>query len=64
MNKTEKRHTEQPITVDLETLAALLSCGTATARKIGEDAGARVTYGRRVLYLVNKVERYMESLAE
>ena len=50
--------------IDAKGLAALLSCGLATARKIGEDSHAKVTYGRRVLYLVSKVERYLEMLAE
>jgi hypothetical protein len=40
-----------------------LSCGRATARKIGEDAGARVTYGRRVLYCISKVEKYLENVS-
>lgn len=45
-------------------LAALLSCGQMTARKIGEDAGARIVIGRRVLYSVQKVEKYLEAIAE
>ena len=36
MYKTKIRATEQPITVNIEGLAAMLSCGCATARKIGE----------------------------
>ena len=41
MNKTKIRATEQPIAVDIEGLSAMLSCGRATARKIGEQAGAK-----------------------
>lgn len=52
-----------PITVDIEHLAAMLSCGKDTARKIGEDAGARITIGRRVLYSVRKIENYIEKIA-
>lgn len=48
MNKTKKRQIEQPLTVDIETLAAMLSCGYAIARKIGEEAKAKITIGRRV----------------
>ena len=42
------------LTVDIEGLAAMLSYGQATARKIAEDAGARITIGRRVLYSVSQ----------
>jgi hypothetical protein len=41
MNMTKKRETQKLLTVDVDGLAAMLSCGRATARKIGEDAGAR-----------------------
>ncbi len=41
MNKMANRQTEHPITVDIEHLAAMLSCGHATARKIGEQAGRK-----------------------
>ena len=52
------------LTVDIEGLAAMLCCGQATARKIAEDAGARITIGRRVLYSVSKIEKYLEAIAE
>ena len=50
--------------MDIDGLGALLSCGQMTARKIGEDAGARIVIGRRVLYSVQKVEKYLEAIAE
>ena len=56
MNKTLKREDNHKITVDIERLAAMLSCGRATARKIGEQAEARICIGRRVLYSVDKVK--------
>lgn len=64
MNKTFVRETTQPITVDIETLSAMLSCGYATARKIGEQAGAKIVIGRRVLYSVEKVKNYLSYLNE
>lgn len=64
MNGTIKRETDIKITVDIDGLAAMLSCGHATARKIGEQAGARVEIGRRVLYMVSKVQKYLEDIAE
>ena len=56
MNKTKIRATEQPIAVDIEGLSAMLSCGRATARKIGEQAGAKIVIGRRVLLFHRKVK--------
>lgn len=64
MNKTKERITSQPLTVDIETLAAMLSCGHATARKIGQQAGAKIVIGRRVLYSVEKVKNYLSYLEE
>ena len=64
MNKTTQRKSDQQITVDVEKLAGMISCGRATARKIGEQAGARITIGRRVLYSVDAVKKYLETLQE
>ena len=64
MNKTAQRKSDQQITVNVEKLAGMLSCGRATARKIGEQAGARITIGRRVLYSVDAVKKYLETLQE
>ena len=64
MNKTTQRKTDQQITVDVEKLAGMLSCGRATARKIGEQAGARITIGRRVLNSVDAVKKYLDTLQE
>lgn len=64
MHKTKNRMVEHPITVDIEGLSAMLSCGRATARKVGEQAGAKIVIGRRVLYLVEKVKEYLSYLEE
>lgn len=42
MNKTFNRNDPDVIAVDIEKLSAILSCGCATARKIGEQAEARI----------------------
>lgn len=64
MKKTKDRETDRLLSVDVEKLAAMLSCGQATAKKIGEEAGARIVMGRRVLYSVSKVQKYIEKIAE
>ncbi len=64
MRQTKERESNLRLAVDIDGLAALLSCGQATARKIAVDAGARIIIGRRVLYSVKKVEKYLEAIAE
>lgn len=64
MNKTKERPTSQPIAANIDKLSAMLSCGHATARKIGEQAGAKIVIGRRVLYSVEKVKNYLSYLEE
>lgn len=64
MRQTKKRKKDTILSVDIEGLAAMLSCGQATARKIGEDAGARIYIGRRVLYSVSRIQKYLDTIAE
>lgn len=64
MNKTTERQTTEQIAVDIQKLSAMLSCGLATARKIGEQAGAKIMIGRRVLYSVDKVRNYLDCITE
>lgn len=65
MRTTLKRDTgnERNITVNAETLAGMLDCGRSTAVKIGTDAGAKIQIGRRTLYKVSVIEKYLEALA-
>lgn len=64
MKKTLNRDNEKFLTVNAETLAGMLNCGRATAVKIGIDAGAKIQIGRRTLYKVSIIEKYLEALAE
>lgn len=52
------------VTVGIDTLAALLDCGRATATKIGTDAGARIKVGRRVYFRMDKVNAYLDDLTD
>jgi hypothetical protein len=63
MRKTLNRESKNMVMVSAETLAGMLDCGRATAVKIGADAGAKVQIGRRALYKVSIIEKYLESLA-
>ena len=62
MNRTLDRDNKQFLTVNAETLAGMLNCGRATAVKIGTDAGAKIQIGRRTLYKVSIIEKYLDSL--
>lgn len=63
MRRTKEQDSFQVLAVDAEGLATLLSCGQATAKKIAEDAEARITVGRRVLYCVHKIEKYLDEIS-
>lgn len=63
MRKTIDRENKDHLTVNADTLAGLLNCGRATAVKIGSDAGAKIQIGRRTLYKVSIIEKYLESKA-
>ena len=60
----KKRNASQHIIDLVDGLSARLSCGRATARKIGEQAGAKIVIGRRVLYSIEKVKKYLLYLEE
>lgn len=66
MNKATSKDNinTEPMAVDINILSAMLSCGHATARKVAEQAEARIVIGRRVLYSVDKVRRYIDLMAE
>ena len=57
------RSVRSSLTVDIEGLMAMLSCGEVTAKKIADYAEARVIVGRRVLYNVDKIKKYIDAMA-
>lgn len=63
MKKTLNRDNEKFLTVNADTLAGMLNCGRATAVKIGTDAGAKIQIGRRTLYKVSAIEKYLDLIA-
>lgn len=48
------------LTVNLDQLCLLLNCGKATARQIASKANAAVFEGRRTLYYVPRINKYLE----
>lgn len=65
MNKTASNviQLSDRLTANTETLAESLDCGRSTAVKIGEAAGAKIQMGKRILWNVRKVQRYLDSIA-
>lgn len=51
------------LTVDTNGLQSLLDCGRVTAVEIGTQAEARIEVGKRVLWNLRKIEKYLDSIA-
>lgn len=49
--------------VDTQDLQALLCVGRQTAVRIGTSANARVQVGKRVLWNVGKVQKYIDEIS-
>ena len=63
MRKTTDYEAKNPLAVDIDGLMAMLSCGAVTAKKIADCAEAKIIIGRRVLYNVDKIKKYLDSIA-
>ena len=50
--------------VDTKTLQRITGCGRDAATKIGNDAGARVRVGKRLLWNVEKIKKYISLISE
>lgn len=64
MNKTTSNviQLHNRLAVTTPTLQAYLDCGRNTAVRIGEAAGAKITMGKRVLWSVDRVQRYLDTV--
>lgn len=59
----QSKITDNAVTIDTETLTNLLHCGRVTAVKIGTDAEARVQIGKRVLWNLPKIQKYIDTIS-
>ena len=64
MRKTAKETANLRIAVDTKELQTMLCCGRETACKIGTGAGARIHIGKRLLWNVEKIQAYLNSISE
>lgn len=51
-----------PITCDIKTLMMLTGLGRVYADQIGVESGAKIRIGRRCLYRVADVQRYLDGI--
>lgn len=56
--------TPEALLVDTRTLQRITGCGRDAATKIGNDAGARVRVGKRLLWNVEKIKAYISRISE
>ena len=54
----------EDLTVDTAGLQALTNAGIKTATEIGMAAGAKIYVGRRVLWNVAKIRKYLDEISE
>ena len=49
--------------ITTKTLTEVLHCGSVTAVKIGTDAEAKVQVGKRVLWNLPKIQKYIDVIS-
>ena len=65
MKETQRYNDDvRPLTVTTEDLRRMLGCGRDNAIRIATEAGARIEIGRRVLWNVDKVQKYLDSISK
>lgn len=60
---TQNEISNETLLLTSDQLMGVLNCGRASAVKIGTDAGAKVTIGRRVLFNRKKIEQYLNAIS-
>ena len=63
MRRTTRESANLRIAVDTKELQAMLCCGRDTACKVGTSANARIQLGKRVLWNVEKIQSYINTLS-
>ncbi len=59
-----KKEDSSLLAVDTVALQKMLCCGRYTAVQIGNLANARIQIGRRVLWNIKQIQRYLDDIAE
>lgn len=61
-NKNENLSPEKKLAVDTKELQEMLGCGRHTACEMGMRANARIQLGKRVLWNVARIKKYLDSV--
>lgn len=61
--KTDYAEPMNKLCVDTAELQELLCCGRKTAVEVGTAAGARIRVGRRVMWNVKKIAKYLDQIS-
>lgn len=61
--KSDSIISKDRLAVTTDRLQNILDCGRPTAIEIGASAKARIEVGRRVLWNVSKVQKYLDSIS-
>lgn len=52
------------VSVSTEKLQDYLGCGRSAATEIGKRAGAKIKIGKRVLWNMSKIQKYLDTISE
>ena len=63
MRKRIHAESDNKRAVDTQGLMQLLDAGRQTATQIGTAAEAKIKIGRRVLWNVSKIQKYLDSIS-
>lgn len=61
---TQKRNESVKFTTDTKGLKEILGCGRESALQVGRAAKAEIRIGRRVLWNLPKIRKYLDSVSE
>lgn len=64
LKNMDNRYLLEKKAVNTNTLMKLLDCGKATAVKIGHNAAAEIRLGRRILWNVKLIQKYLDDISE
>ncbi len=54
---------QSKIAITTSELQSMLSCGRYSAIQVGEAAGAKVQFGKRVFWNVQKIKEYINEIS-
>ena len=52
------------LAVNTPMLMKMLNCGRPTAIKIGTAAGAKISFGRKILWNPRLIQKYLDDISE